>query len=128
MLRSIGLTLMCFAMFSIAGGHWAVLQTIAWSQMLVTYSQDASLKVALGKTFDGEHPCGMCLDIKEGQQKEEKAPATLKVEKKVEVFVLAASAILKKPEGKDFCYHSQRSEFPVRMDAPPVPVPRAFVS
>ena len=35
------------------GGHWAVLQSVAWVGMAVSYSQNASFKEALQKTFDG---------------------------------------------------------------------------
>ncbi|MEO8206151.1 MAG: hypothetical protein ABI615_08215 [Chthoniobacterales bacterium] len=116
-------------MFSIVGGHWAVLQTIAWANMIRTYSQDASLQVAIEKTFDGEHPCSMCMTVSEGRAKEEKAPATVKVEKKAEVFVLAVTATLQKPDSKDFSYpRLVFRKFVGRSDVPPSPVPRSFIS
>src|SRR5258708_6190788 len=56
MLRVIGLPFMALAMFSIAGGHWAVLQTVAWAQMLRDYSKDATVTEAVAKTFSGDAP------------------------------------------------------------------------
>ena len=54
------------------GLHWAVLQTVAWTGMIVTYSLDASLAEAVGKTFDGEHPCKFCKAIKQGRAEDKK--------------------------------------------------------
>lgn len=52
------------------GLHWAVLQTVAWTGMIVSYSRDASFTEAVTKTFDGEHPCTMCKVIKRGRAEE----------------------------------------------------------
>jgi hypothetical protein len=54
------------------GLHWAVLQTIAWTGMIVSYSRDASLSEALTKTFDGKHPCCLCKMIQKGRADEKK--------------------------------------------------------
>ena len=63
------------------GLHWTLLQTIAWTGMIVSYSRDASLAEAVSKTFDGKHPCKMCKVIKQAraeekqqQQKQESKP------------------------------------------------------
>jgi hypothetical protein len=37
MRRAIGIPFLCLAMFGIAGGHWAVLQSIAWARMVSTF-------------------------------------------------------------------------------------------
>lgn len=55
------------------GLHWALLQAVAWTGMLITYSRGASFKEAVSKTFDGEHPCALCKAIKKGRA-EEKQP------------------------------------------------------
>jgi hypothetical protein len=52
------------------GLHWAVLQTIAWTGMIISYSRDASFSEAVSKTFDGEHPCPMCKVIKKARAEE----------------------------------------------------------
>jgi hypothetical protein len=52
-----------------------LLQTVAWGWMITTYSQDAGLKEGLRKTFDGNHPCGLCERI--AQARPDTAPATL---------------------------------------------------
>jgi len=73
------------ALFLAIGGHWAVLQTVAWATMIVDYSHHASLVEAVGKTFDGQHPCQMCADIQKNSQREKKHEGVQLV-KKVELF------------------------------------------
>jgi hypothetical protein len=115
---------MCVAFFSLAGGHWLVLQTVAWAQMLRDYSKSAPIAEAIERTFSGSYPCTMCIKITEEQQKEEKAPATVKLDKKAELFLLSARDLLRKPEAKDFSYlPSGEIAVAERSEAPPVPIP-----
>ena len=73
MLRQLGLVLAALAFFSIAGGHWAVLQTVAWAEMLRDYTQKTgSVALAVEQTFDGAHPCELCLQIATAKQQEAK--------------------------------------------------------
>jgi len=123
-LRIAGLLLMCMAFVSLAGGHWLVLQTVAWAQMLRDYSKSAPIAEAIERTFSGDYPCTMCIKITEEQQKEEKAPATVKLDKKAELFLLSARDLLGKPESKDFSYlPSGEIAVAERSEAPPVPIP-----
>jgi len=72
----------CFmAVFLSVGGHWAMLQSIAWTRMLADFSRTESFTCAVKKTFDGHHPCPMCLKIREGRAQEKKALPFLKWEK-----------------------------------------------
>ena len=52
------------------GGHWAILQSVAWVGMAVTYSKDSSLSQALEKTFDGHHLCKLCKIVRAGKKAE----------------------------------------------------------
>lgn len=54
------------------GLHWALLQTVAWTGMIVSYSRDGSFTEAVTKTFDGKHPCCMCKAIESGRKDEQK--------------------------------------------------------
>src|SRR5688572_27774761 len=40
----------------VSGAHWLALQTVAWTGMLVTRSQQAGVEEAMRTTFDGQHP------------------------------------------------------------------------
>lgn len=55
------------------GLHWAVLQSVAWVGMTVSYSRATSLGDALVKTFDGKHPCKLCKFVAEGKASEKKS-------------------------------------------------------
>ena len=63
------------ALFWQVGLPQGLLQTVAWGWMITTYSQEDGLKEGLRKTFDGNHPCGLCERI--AQARPDTAPATL---------------------------------------------------
>jgi hypothetical protein len=52
------------------GLHWAVLQTVAWTGMIVAYSAEAGLREGVSRTFDGQHPCPLCKAIQKGRAEE----------------------------------------------------------
>lgn len=54
------------------GGQWALLQSVAWTGMLINYSRDGSIKEAVCKTFDGKHPCCLCKAIAAGKKSDQK--------------------------------------------------------
>lgn len=66
------------------GGHLALLQTVAWGNMLVEFSSKGSFSEAMDKTFDGEHPCHLCKVVKKSKSEGEKKPL-LKAEMKWDV-------------------------------------------
>jgi hypothetical protein len=117
------------ALFFIVGGHWGVMQTVAWSKMLWDYSQRAgSLVAGAKKTFDGEHPCRMCDSIKEAKGKEEKSPGVLAAAKKIELF----SKECGDPLPKRVCGRRDRPRVTdewreARFAEPPGPVPIGWV-
>ena len=82
----------CFAaLLVMLGGHWALLQSVAWTRMAVAFSQQDSLSEALVKTFDGQHPCPMCLKIRDGREQDkerEQNTPLIKMEKMPE-FILS---------------------------------------
>ena len=111
-----------FALIVAVGGHWAFLQSVAWVSMAVNYSKDAPLEVALKKTFDGRHPCKICIAVKEGKAQEQKS-AVLKIETKLEFLCLAQFAYL--PPDLPFTLLSPGSDLALpRAEGPPLPPPR----
>ena len=124
-IQLMGLPLVCLAMFSVAGGHWAVLQTVAWGQMLVTYSKEAgSFVLGAKKTFSGDYPCSMCRKVAEGKKKEkQELPQTIKTDKKAEVALVDFGAPIELPLIGQRRFFSGIFFFPTRSDAPPSPVP-----
>ena len=75
------LMILCCALY-LSGAHWIVLQTTAWTGMLVSRSVNTSVVEALESTFDGQHPCRMCEAISSGQQSEERSQKELELLKK----------------------------------------------
>ena len=118
--------MLAFALFLSAGGHMALLQSVAWANMIRDYSHTGSVTTAFEKTFDGKHPCAMCRKIAAQRTHEEKAPATVKAEKKAEVFLASASMLVPLPGVRSFAYPPHPFEnAPEQRSAPPVPVPIA---
>lgn len=119
--------MMALALFLVAGGHWAMLQGVAWATMVHDFSRNGSLTQAVEKTFDGKHPCAMCKKIakvKNSEASGEKAPVTLKIDKKAEVFVKAPGSELPTPVSRPFAYGpAPFVSIPELCFAPPVPVP-----
>ncbi len=54
------------------GLHWAFLQSVAWVSMIVKYSQQYPLRQAIVMTFDGQHPCSICVCVSQGRQQEQR--------------------------------------------------------
>jgi hypothetical protein len=124
LLHGLGLPLVYLTLFSLAGGHWAVLQTIAWAKMLRDYSESGSIAMAVEKTFGGKYPCSLCLKVEEGRQKEKESPATVKLDKKAEIFFVTAPATVEEPAFRPFSYLIP-GDLPSssRSDPPPAPIP-----
>ncbi len=128
-LRQLACAAMGLALFLVAGGHLALLQTVAWTTMVHDFSRTGSLSAAVEKTFDGHHLCPLCKKIAKARSAEEKAPATVKVEKKAEVFVAVPNPEVPVPTSRPLLYGLAPFFFlPERCDAPQVPVPRDSLS
>ena len=84
-LRTIAALFSLLAVLAAGGGHWAVLQSVAWARMIVEYSGTNSLAQAVEMTFGGKHPCPMCRAIEKGRKQERQQPMTIEV-RKLELF------------------------------------------
>ena len=122
MFQSIVRFLVLIAAVQILGGHWAVLQTVAWTGMLVDFAQRDSLAAAVTKTFDGAHPCSLCESVTEGRQQEKKQEAAIVVAKLD--AVLAPALALPQPHVEMWPYAVGLISADARDFAPPTPPPR----
>jgi hypothetical protein len=75
LLQRIAHMLLVGAMCVSLGGHLVLMQTLAWSRMLMDHSRSVSLTEAASMTFDGEHPCHLCKVVKETREKEKQEDA-----------------------------------------------------
>lgn len=122
--RKLGHVLLILALVGALGGHWAVLQTVAWTNMLATHLRTSSLEVAVTKTFDGNHPCGLCHEIKSGKKSEKKSELP-GAAKKLE-FVTDRPVFVFSPPADFQLRPAPSTSARQRGHQPPVPPPRRF--
>ncbi len=124
--------LLLLAAAYIAGGHWGMLQVVAWSQMLAQYSAEKGLAKGIEDTFDGEHGCPMCRLIEEGQDKERREGPALpaRTELTLKLFPAAGQPLI--PGNTETIRERSACAFaaPPQLSAqwsvsPPSPPPRA---
>ena len=111
------------AAVQILGGHWVALQSVAWVGMVIDYSKQSSLGVALEKTFDGEHPCNLCHTVSKGRSEEQKNE-TLKLVVKFEA-VLSPQVAQLAPASQPWNYPHLVEMLSSLAIAPPTPPPLA---
>jgi hypothetical protein len=105
------------------GGHWALLQSVAWVSMVIDYSKEAPISIAVSKTFDGKHPCNLCKLVKSGKASEKRQEA-IKVKSKIDFWMPLQSFIDPSLDFAQIDFIAFDSSFKTRGDRPPVPPPR----
>lgn len=88
-----GATSCLLAIFISAGGHWAMLQSIAYTRMLFEFAEQDSLGAAVKKTFDERYACSLCPKIRDGFNSDHKKPLTLSEVQQPE-FLLQFNALI----------------------------------
>jgi hypothetical protein len=122
MKSSLGLVLCMIAGLQLLGGQWAILQTAAWVGMVVDYSKSEGVEAGITKTFDGKHPCQLCLSIaknkeKEGKQTANVSPAKLYLVYQARQWALTPPAVSEELELSLYLLNGTTLK-------PPVPPPR----
>jgi len=123
MSRKLGHLFVIVALLTATGGHWAVLQSVAWTTMLAGNLRTDSLEVAVTKTFDGQHPCNLCKVVSAGK-KSEKQTESPTLAKKLEFISARPVFVFVRPQGfrllpeLEIFFHQSSSQ-------PPVPPPRS---
>ena len=106
------------------GLHWALLQSAAWVSMIVRFAQHDTLTLAVSKTFDGRHPCSLCLFVADGkkteQQQQQQTELTVQ---KLEIFCETAGAFAFQ-ESPPNPFEPSDQEGLARFERPPLPPPR----
>lgn len=123
MLLRLGKWLVVMVLTTAIGGHWVILQSIAWISMTVNYSQSSSLKEALVKTFSGRNPCSICKIVSEGRKAEKQQPQQEPVSK-LDLLLVVHSVAFLAPKA-DPASPSLPGIPLDRVESPPSPPPRA---
>jgi len=53
------------------GGHWGIMQSVAWGKMMYDFSQESTFWTAVSKTFSGDNPCDICRFVADGKKQEQ---------------------------------------------------------
>lgn len=86
----------------LVGGHWGMLQVVAWTGMLIDYSRDNTFADAVEMTFGGEYRCEICKQVDEGIAAdlgcdEGKAPGKVQKTMKLDAVVVAVVVTITAP-------------------------------
>jgi len=111
------------ALVSSIGLHWAFLQAMAWTGMILTYSQEGTFREALAKTFDGQHPCSLCKQIDVGKKSEKKSDGKIDGKKQLE-FVYDQQMLGFSPPTSYCLLRPHDDCTPDLSTPPPLPPPR----
>jgi hypothetical protein len=104
------------------GGHWAVLQGIAWSRMMVASTPRLGWKAAVAQTLDGRHPCALCKKIEAGRKAEQQRSIPIIVAK-LDLFHEVAPVSIPAPAAHERLPAADRFH-PAVSHRPALPPPR----
>lgn len=123
LLRSARLGIVLMVCLSL-GMHWALLQGIAWTGMILQFASEGTVIEAVQKTFDGQHGCALCAKVKEGRESDREQPqqAGQSLKKIDAVLVLITRLIT--PAGKRISFVPLHEMMVSRAETPETPPPR----
>jgi hypothetical protein len=114
---------MALSLVCLIGLPWALLQSFAWTTMLIGNLATNPVGVALQRTFDGRHPCPLCKAIAAGKKSEKKSDTLLPLKK---FEALSRSVVLAFFPPTSFPrVEAPNASLETLADAPPTPPPRA---
>lgn len=102
-------------------GQWIVLQSVAWTTMILRSSQQISLVKAVSQTFDGNHACNLCKGLTAAQHSQKKEMQ--RVPNRPDL-ICATQPFRIPPPPKNFQYAESSVPVTERFQSPRVPPPR----
>jgi len=124
MRRLIQIIVLAAFVFS-CGGHWYVLQAVAWVNMIRDYAQFVPVSEAVSMTFSGKYPCAICHALAEKKQSESN---TICAFEKYEKFFPPQEMTMDAVACSPVVYPEFSCSWPVRTEVPPTPPPRLSLS
>lgn len=111
------------------GMHWALLQGIAWTGMLISFAREGAVIEAVEKTFDGQHGCALCAKVKEGRESDEGQPKQTgqSLAKKIDAVLVEMSRLVA-PSAEQMSFAVMRETMEPRNELPETPPPRRVLA
>ena len=121
-----------FICLCLTGGHYGMLQCVAWAGMLWSYSEEGGLLKAAEDTFSGGKPCCLCEAIAEAKQGEPNSPEPMqtKSQEKLKDLQCPQALYLKSPHGIELPFVSHLEPERIRtswLEVPLAPPPKCVV-
>ena len=128
-MRLLRLIPVLFICLFLTGGHYGMLQCVAWAGMLWNYSEQDGLAQGARDTFSGDKPCCLCEAIAEAQQgdSESQEPIQRIQVDKLKNLQCPQTVLLKAPVAVDLPSHTYPEFHRVwnsHFEAPLSPPPR----
>jgi len=106
------------------GMHWALLQSIAWTGMLISFACEGAMIEAVEKTFDGQ----LCAKVKAGRDANQKQPqqegqSLKKMDVNVDAELVTHTKLIA-PAAEKFTFAMIRECSVKRNERPEMPPPR----
>lgn len=100
------------------GGHWGVLQMVAWARMISDYTEERGLLEGVKETFDGRHACAMCKKIatEKGKEQQKQLPLTKSGQENLGKW-FGLSSVMALPEPR--WSHTETAVCPGALQSPP---------
>lgn len=114
--------LVVIALCSAIGLQWVAVQSVAWTTMLIDNVRVFPIGEAVAKTFDGQHPCNLCLVAQTGQRQEKK-PEVQVVRAKIDL-ICTARPLPPQTSFETIRYLAHGVAVLARAQSPAVPPPR----
>lgn len=122
--RSIASAMIGAAFFLSVGGHLAILQGIAWTNMVRDFAKLDPLGTAIEKTLSGQHPCSLCEEITKAVGSPHENTDSLIQKVKLGEFIDLRTVTAIMTFARPFTYPPSQASQPEALSyPPPVPVP-----
>jgi hypothetical protein len=122
----IGRAATVLALCCAVGLQWIVLQSVAWTTMLVENSKHVRFSAAIAQTFDGAHPCSLCHAVNKGKNSDKKSDLQSPTPKIDMICPPIANRVLR--PFVPFEYAAANCSWVEMGRSPPVPPPRLLFS
>lgn len=105
------------------GMQWTVLQSLAWTTMILSRTGEEGFVAAVRSTFDGHHPCTLCHVVKKGKDAQKKQDAEFAPKKFDATLAAPAPTPLLTETARPavFVFHDSSEQ---RSEPPSLPPPR----